>query len=168
MDPYLLWGLGLIGAAILLVAVELFVPSGGLIAVTAGLVAVAGIVCLFLADVAWGVLGLLGVLILAPIMFFGGLKVWTSTPIGRSMIGEQTESERLAAMESQNRELAERLALVGTEGEAITELRPVGVVRIDGTRYDAMADTQYISAGARVRVIHADGMQIKVRSVDSA
>lgn len=168
MEPYLLWGLALLGVAVLLVAVELFVPSGGLIAVTAALVAVSGVVCLFIADPIWGVVGLLCVIVLAPIMFFGGLKIWASTPIGRMMIGEVSEADRLASIEAQTQDYQDRMALLDAEGEAITDLRPVGVVRIDGTRYDAMADTHMIEAGSRVRVIHIDGMMVKVRKVDSA
>ena len=44
MEPKLLWGLGLIGAALLLLLLEIFIPSMGVLFVTAIVVALAGVV----------------------------------------------------------------------------------------------------------------------------
>ena len=50
MEPKLLWGLGLIGAALLLLLLEIFIPSMGVLFVTAIVVALAGVVTLFTYD----------------------------------------------------------------------------------------------------------------------
>lgn len=50
----------------------------------------------------------------------------------------------------------------GAVGEAITTLRPVGVVEIDGERYDAIAEAEYIEAGTRVQVLRVQGYQVVV------
>lgn len=163
METYLAWGLGLIGIAVLLVVVEIFLPTGGLVAVLSALTALAGIVSLFLHDVTWGAIGLLGVLIAAPIAFFGGLRIWESSPIGRRMMGAPSDKELAEDQAEHAREQDERAALVGREGEAVTPLRPVGIVRIDGKRWDAHAELTFIESGERVVVTSADGMQIKVR-----
>ena len=42
MDPLLVWGIALLAAALVLFALELFIPSGGLLGVVAGVAAVAG------------------------------------------------------------------------------------------------------------------------------
>jgi len=163
MDQMLLWGLVLLGAAVLLGVLELFLPSGGLIAVVAGLTALTGVGFLFRYDTAWGAIGLLGVVVLGPVGFFVGLNVWTKTAIGRRFIGEPSEDEERARVEQEHRQIEQRRSLVGVDGVAITPLRPVGMVELDGRRYDAHAETEMIESGQRVRVSSVDGMHIKVR-----
>ena len=60
-------------------------------------------------------------------------------------------------------EKARTASLVGREGVALTALRPVGGVELDGKRLDALAETTFVAAGTRVRITQADGSQIKVR-----
>lgn len=54
--------------------------------------------------------------------------------------------------------------LVGKSGEAVTPLRPIGTIRVDGRRYQATADEGFIASGARIKVVRYDGMEIVVRS----
>lgn len=165
-ETHLIWGAGLLAGSLLLLFVEVFIPSGGLIALVAGAAAIAGIWQLFLYDTIWGVIGILGVLIMAPVVISFGLKVLPSTPIGRKMFfgdsspeaADRKRAEESAAVDSIH-------ALVGMEGEAVTDLRPVGVVRLDGRRFDALAEGAFIDAGTPVRVTVVDGVQVKVRPV---
>lgn len=163
----LLVGLGLLAASLLLVFAELFIPSGGLLAVGAGAAAIAGIVVLFgHEDKWWGFIGIGLVLVGAPVAVSLGLKIWPHTPIGKKMLlGETTEEEieakRLAELEVRERQRA----LVGAEGEVVTTLRPVGVVRLGEQRFDALAETGIIEAGQRVRVVAVYDNQIKVRAI---
>jgi membrane-bound serine protease (ClpP class) len=165
MDPLLLWGLGLIGAAILLVILEVFVPSAGILTVTAVVVAIAGVVCLFLYETAWGVAGMLTVIVLGPLVGFGAVQLWRHTPLGRKMIGVPSEDEIERRREAEQRERESRMALLGAEGVAITDLRPVGIIRIGDQRMDALAQTFMIPAGSRVKVVQVEGNQIKVRAI---
>lgn len=72
--------------------------------------------------------------------------------------------DQLEAQRQQERSERDALhALVGAEGVAMTDLRPVGAVRIDGTRYDALAEVGVIAAGTKVRVTKVEFNQIKVR-----
>ncbi len=162
-NQYLAWGLTLLGIAVFLVVIELFVPSGGIIAIVAALTAIAGIISLFVHDVVWGLIGLVSVLIATPIMVFGGLRVWATTRIGRRMLGEESEDVLARRQEVETRRRDEIASLVGAQGEAVTDLHPIGVVRIDGRRYDAQAEVRLIDAGDKIVVTHADGFQIKVR-----
>jgi membrane-bound serine protease (ClpP class) len=57
------------------------------------------------------------------------------------------------------------LALVGMEGEALTDLRPVGVARFEGKRMDVTAELGLIPRGARVRISEVEGNLIKVRPI---
>lgn len=162
-EPLLLWGLALLGVALILVAVEVFVPSAGLISVGAGVCAVAGVVCLWRVSPTWGIAGTLAVIILGPALFFFLMTILPSTPVGRSLIGAIPEEEREARelAEQQARDL--RQALVGAEGTALTALRPAGKVEIDGRRYDALAQTTVIDAGTPVRVVRATMSDLIVR-----
>jgi membrane-bound ClpP family serine protease len=164
-EEFLFWGLGLIAAALMLVIVEVFIPSGGLIALTATGCSIAGVYCLFQVSTAWGVTGIAVLAVLGPAAFAFALRIWPSTPMGRKMLGEkppeQVEAERLAAL----RERDTLLALVGQEGIVLSDLRPVGVVQIGGKRYDALSEAGLVRAGSRVRVIVAEPSQLKVRAL---
>ena len=164
MTP-LIWGLSLIGLALILTLLEVFVPSGGVIAVLAALVAIAGLIGLFLHDMTWGLTGSLALLVLTPIAVAFGIKVWTNSRIGRAMMGVPTEEEeeRRRLAERERREA--RLALMGAEGVALNDLRPIGVIEIDGQRYDAASETGLVRRGTKVRVTHATDFEIKVREI---
>ena len=56
-------------------------------------------------------------------------------------------------------------SFVGKQGTTITVLRPVGVVRIDGERIDAMAETGSIEADCEIKVTSVYDNQVKVRTV---
>ncbi len=164
-EAMLFWGIGLLAAALLLIILEVFSPSGGLIAIVATCCAIAGVACLFRLSALWGLVGILTLLFLGPLAFGFALKVWPHTPIGRRMLGERpaevVEAERQAA----EREREQRLALIGREGVVLTDLRPVGVVEVDGKRYDALSEESLIRAGSRVRVSVVEPNQVKVRRV---
>ena len=169
MDVMLIWGLALLGISILLLVVELFVPSGGVIALTSGVVGIAGIVCLFLmkeSPILWGSAGTLTMLIIFPSAFALWVKILPSTKIGQNMLGDIPEEEHERQREEQQQARDRLLALVGREGTAKTVLRPVGVIEIDGHRYDALAEGVAIEPGRRVRVIEIVNMQIRVRPID--
>lgn len=166
MGDYMMWGLALLAAAALLVVVEVFVPSGGIIAVTAGVTAIAAVVVMFLDGWRTGLVGILIVLVLGPAVVAFALRIWPSTPMGRRILrADQDEAAAATRAMEEERERREKLALVGAEGVALTELRPVGVVEIEGRRYDALAETSIIDAGSRVKVSRIEGVQVRVRGL---
>src|SRR4051812_36996417 len=127
METLLIWGMCLIGAAVLLVVVELFVPSAGALGVTAITLAIAGIVCMFKADTVWGFSSLLAVLILGPAAIAFGLRIWPSTPMGRKIIGIPSDEEREQQRLAEEDEKKSRQALIGAEGVVLIDLRPIGI-----------------------------------------
>lgn len=163
MDPLLIWGLGLLCIALVLVLLEFFVPSAGAIAITAAVCAIGGLVCLFRFSPLWGVMGLFGLLITTPLVVWAGLALWQHTPIGRRMIGAPTEEEQFEKIQKEESFVKQRLGLLDKQGVAVTDLRPVGVVDIDGHRHDAVTDADFISPGTRVRVTHVEASQVRVR-----
>jgi len=163
-DALLLLGLGLLGAALLLLVAEVFIPSGGLLSIGSGAAAIAGVVALFRYDQQWGLIGVLSIVVLGPMAFGFALKVWPNTPIGRRMLlGDRTEEEIVHEQLAQKEQLDRMRALVGAEGVALTPLRPIGTIKIGDQRFDALSEIDLIEAGQRVVVTDAGNNQIKVR-----
>ena len=154
----------------MLLVIELFVPSGGLIGILCGVAAISSIVAFFMYDTSWGVGVSLAYVVLTPITIVFVFKLWISSPVGKAMVlGESVtagDEESVARSEQDRRaRLAELEQLVGAEGVAETALRPVGTVRINGQRTDAMAEAGVIPANTPVVVTDIYDNQIKVRAV---
>ena len=165
-EQELVWGVILVVAALALFLLEVFVPSMGLLSMLGIGLAIAGLVLLFRADPLIGVVGLVAMVVLGPMILVFGLKVFPHTPIGRAILfGGKTQEQVEQEAAAQQAEADRRLALIGMEGTALTVLRPVGAVRIEGQRYDALSELGMIQPGARVKVTAVDGTQVKVREI---
>jgi membrane-bound serine protease (ClpP class) len=161
-EHLLIWGVLLVGLSLVLLSAEAFIPSGGLISLVAAAVAISGVVCLFKVDWRWGAAGLGTLVILGPMVFIFALQLMPSTRVGRSlMFGEQGE-DRPVLREESGHELD---ALVGSEGLVLTDLRPVGSIRLGDQRLDALAEVSYLPAGTKIRVVSVEGTTIRVRAV---
>lgn len=161
-DP-LLWGLALVALGFILIAIEAFVPSAGLIAIASCICAIAGVVLLWIADIRFGVSGMLAVIILGPALFFFLMNILPSTPAGRALLGEEDERANEARELADRDRFDELRSLVGLEGVALSDLRRVGTVQVDGGRYDALAEVQQIEAGEKIVVTAAEMNQLRVR-----
>ncbi len=164
----LLWAVLLLAIALVLLFVEVFVPSGGIIMIC-GLICMAfGVFFLFQVDTTVGLIGATLSLISLPIMFAIGMKMLPNTPFFRRIElragnpDRKMGSQGIAGADNQS----EAAALIGLTGEAMTDLRPIGVCMINGRRRDCLATGGAIEKGAEIEVIAADGMQVKVREVD--
>ena len=160
-DTLIIWAVLLIAAAILIFFIEIFVPTGGVLGVLAGLAMVSGIVILFYKDTTLGLIGTIVSLVALPFVMGLGLKILPNTPIFKRL----TLTERQQATPPLVSDGAHASAVVvGDTGKALTELRPVGTVLINGQRVDCLAEQGIIQPGAPVRVVSVDGMQTKVRA----
>lgn len=159
----ILWGFGLLLAALVLVAIEVFVPSGGVIGIVAFLTALAGVIAFWTVSWMWGLISLLLVLILAPLSVSFALRIMPSTPVGKHLIlSSDVETSTEQALREQERREQEQ-ALIGAQGVALTDLRPVGAANFEGTRVEVMAEGGPIDAGTPIRVTAVEGNQIRVR-----
>jgi membrane-bound ClpP family serine protease len=159
------WGVALLAFMFVLLFVELFLPTGGVLGMVAAVVGISGLVCLFRYDLNWGFSGLLALVVLLPAFAAFAFRIWPQTPMGRRVIGTPSDEEVDAKRLAELRERERLTAMVGKEGLVLTALRPVGLVEIDGARMDALSETMYVRAGAKVKVTYADGSQIKVREI---
>ena len=166
MDDPILWAVVCFGIALLLFILELFIPSGGLLGVGMGLALITGIVLLFQVNKTMGLVGALVAVALLPVLIALLLKVWPDTPIARMLMlhspgqPDRDEDEPVPAAAHPHEHL------VGATGTAMTDLHPVGTCRINGQRIECLAEGGIIRRGSNVKVVAADGMQVKVRKLD--
>jgi len=57
-----------------------------------------------------------------------------------------------------------RVDLIGQEGFALSDLRPIGTAVFADERVDVTTDGEYIAKDTRVRVVRADNMKVVVRA----
>jgi len=165
METMLLAGVGLLGVSILLIVLEAFVPSGGVIGVVAAICAIIGVIVLWRFSTIWGVSGLLSVAVLGPMCFGYALKIMPYTAIGRQLMGPGAEEIAEIGREERQAEKDRRIALIDREGVALTDLRPIGTIEIDGQHHEASAQGGLIDRGSAVRVTDVSGPEIRVRAV---
>ncbi|MGI9241593.1 MAG: NfeD family protein [Verrucomicrobiales bacterium] len=58
-------------------------------------------------------------------------------------------------------------ALLDQSGVAETDLRPAGKGRLDGIKYDVLAETGMISNGSKIKVVRVEGSRVIVRAGES-
>jgi membrane-bound serine protease (ClpP class) len=159
-ESRILSGVILIVIAMIVFFIEIFIPSGGLLAVGASIALVAGVVMLFYADPTYGLMGVIFALIAIPFLLAVGLKIMPNTLIVRML------TLKSAPPIDKQAEAAAVQALLDATGKALTDLRPVGTCMINAKRTECIAERGMIAAGQPVRVVSADGMQVKVRVDD--
>jgi membrane-bound ClpP family serine protease len=165
MESLLLWGLILLAVAVVLVIIDLFVPSMGMLSLAGIAVAIAGCVVLFRYDTTWGFVGVTSCLVGGPALFALGFKIMPHTPVGKRLI---LNDKVLKVPQAGTKEVFNDLeSLIGQAGLVVSDLRPVGIVKIDNAKYDALSETTLIRAGATVKVIAVEGSTLKVRAVGS-
>ena len=107
-------------------------------------------------------------MVLGPIMAWFAFKLWISSPLAKQMVlggivSEDREEAKQIADAQQRERLDHWQHLVGKTGVTLSVLRPVGVVRINGERIDAIAETGSIEADTPIIVVSATDNQLKVR-----
>jgi membrane-bound serine protease (ClpP class) len=156
----------LVGAGVILLAIELFVTPGFGVTGILGLVALLGGLGLSLvgAGATWGVIitavGQVAVsLLLAIAVSLAMLRLLPRLPFGRPLILE-TE---LAAREGFASAPETDRAWLGKRGTAVSTLRPAGIADIEGQRVDVVSDGEFIDTGEPITAVRVDGNRIVVR-----
>lgn len=83
----------------------------------------------------------------------------------RNMWSKITLKDRLtkeAGYTSLNKEYEQ---LIGKNGVTLTDLRPVGTIKIENKDYSAISNAQWIEKGTKVQVTHVDGTRILVKKL---
>jgi membrane-bound ClpP family serine protease len=141
MEPWML-ALFCLLFAVALVAIDLFVPSGGVLAIAAGVIGLVGVAFLFVHN-SWLGLGVLtAIVLLAPFVFSGMVTAWQKSPIGKRVmltaITPPVEQERVR---------------VGMTGRTVSTLRPMGEAEFGMLTVQVISEFGTIDRGKPVHVV---------------
>lgn len=164
MTP-LLWAIVLLALAMVIIVLEMFLPSGGVLAVCAGLSAITAVVLVFVYEGPIpGAIFLLISCVLLSITAAGVIRWWPHTALGRRMLN-LPPGEELAVASPPNYEPLKEL--IGMYGMTTSKMVPGGVITIEGKSYDAVSQAGAIDEGCQVRIVSVDGTRIMVRKEDA-
>ena len=144
----------------ILLGAEIYVP-GGILGALGGLALLGAIIIGFRVE-AFGTQGAIisAFIILATVvagMFFW-LKFFPETPMGKKLSLSSSTADYKAYDETHQK-------LTGQIGEAVNNLRPSGIARLDDKRIDVVANGSWIEKGSRVKVIDVTGNRVVVRKL---
>jgi len=157
-------GFILLAAGLVLGVLEIFVPTGGLLAAATATCFVASIVMFFLHGALWGFAALLAYSAGAPFAVVFAFRMWTRTPIARKMVLGDTQAGMPGEEGTAPAPNAPGAVPVGAEGTAETTLRPVGMVRFGELRVESVAEMGMIEAGTAVKVVESTPLRVVVRA----
>jgi membrane-bound serine protease (ClpP class) len=152
-----IYGLIMIGTGLLLVALEFFLP-GGIVGAAGGIIFLSGLV-LFAVDSPSLLLTI--AVVIASLALFVVMIRYLIKRIQRTKstfyLSDDQEGYRASKWAEE---------LMGEEGLALSDMRPAGHIRIDGTQYQAVSKMGYLRKGTKIKVIGGEGAHLVVRSVE--
>lgn len=160
MSP-VVWSILLLFVGLLLIMLEVFIPSGGVIGFLSISAVMAAIFTAFYNHgLEVGMIFLTVAAIAIPVVMAVAFRYWPQTPLGKRVLLEvPTESEILPEDSPQLRALRK---LVGKVGVAKSMMLPSGSVMVDGMTFDAVSEGMAIEAGESVRVVEVRGNRVVV------
>jgi len=158
--PDIAWAILLLLVGCALVVLEVFIPSGGIIAILSAVALIAALVMAFQESATTGpMIGFIFAavtLFAVPSLVALAFKYWPRTPMGKAFLGELPTEADLLPEDS-------RRSLIGRVGVARTKMLPSGAVEIDGQMIDAVTQGQAIEPGAYVVVAEVRANRVVVR-----
>ncbi len=149
--------LQLVGVVVIIA--EIILPSGGILSIAA--LGVFGYSLFIVFNEISMIIGFSFVaadLILIPVLVIVGLKLLARSPV--------TLRKTLSRKEGVSSQSSELESYVGTQGNAVTDLRPAGIAVINGKRVDVVTRGEYLKKDSAIIVTTVTGNQIIVRKKD--
>jgi len=138
--------------ALAILVLEVFVPSGGVLAVLGGIGLLVSTYYGFQESIFLGIGQILASIIAVPLMFFYGLR-------------KMTLNKKLDTEEGFHSDKSGMDYLLNRQGVALTSLRPSGSIIIDGKRFDVVTEGEMIDKDTPVRVSKIEGARIVVKTL---
>jgi membrane-bound ClpP family serine protease len=158
--PDIAWAILLLVAGCALAVLEVFVPSGGIIAILSAVAFIGSIVIAFQPSATTGpgvgFLFALVTVVAVPTLVGLAFKIWPKTRLGKAFIGELPSEEEVAPHDP-------RRALLGRVGITRTKMLPSGAVEVDGQIIDAVSQGQAIEPGTYVVISEVRANRVVVR-----
>ncbi|MEM9586506.1 MAG: NfeD family protein [Planctomycetota bacterium] len=157
------YAIGLLLLFYVLVVLEFFIPSGGILGAGAALAAVAAIVVAFTHSLGMGATVTIILGVTTPLLFAVMVRVWPRTSIGRMLLNRRPGE--LAPEPAPKTTLSGEplTSLEGKLGVAKSDLLPSGRVRVDHHNLDAVSVGMPIERGTPVVVTRVQGSRVTVR-----
>ena len=149
--------LQLVGVVVIIA--EIILPSGGILSIVA--LAIFGYSLFIVFNEISMIIGFSFVaadLIFIPVLVIVGLKLLARSPV--------TLRKTLSRKEGVSSQSSELESYVGTQGNAVTDLRPAGIAVINGKRVDVVTRGDYLGKDSAIVVAAVTGNQIIVRKKD--
>src|SRR3954470_19627765 len=158
--PDIAWAILLFLAGCTLVVLEVFIPSGGIISILAGVALIASIVIASwegpTTGPATGFVFFAVAIFAVPTIVALAFKYWPKTKMGKAFLGELPREDEVVPDDP-------RRGLIGRVGVARSKMLPSGAVEIDGQMIDAMSQGQAIEPGTYVVVVEVRANRVVVR-----
>lgn len=155
----------IVGLSVL--ALELFLPSAGLLFVIALCCVVLSIVVAFMTGMRYGMAMLAVDFVLAIFLPGIALRLWQMTPMGRRMfLGAPDEKGGEDDVASTAADGLDYQSLLEEIGKTVTPHRPAGTTDFGGRRVDTVSEGVMIAKNEVVRVIAVEGRRIVVRRLE--
>ncbi|MGC1275493.1 MAG: NfeD family protein [Planctomycetaceae bacterium] len=154
--------------ALALLAAEVFVPSGGFIAVLMLLSLAGSVFCAYQAwwesspTLWWSYVA--SVLLLLPGVLIGAFAIFPRTAYGRRVLLDAPAPEEI---EGYSKEQAELQQLVGQRGKTVTLHSPGGMVSVGGRRYHSETRGMMLDPGEEVEIVAVKGNRLVIRLADT-
>ncbi len=151
-----------VGLAILVA--EVFIPSGGVLAILTTITLCLSLACAYNAwyeryPAAWW--GFCGLVVLAiPTTLGSAFYVFPRTAMGRRVL---LEAPNMAQLEPYAEETARLEQHIGKFGKTLTMLNPGGLVLVDNERLHAFSEGQMIDPGCSIEILEIRGTRVLVR-----
>jgi len=144
-------------AGLLLLVIEMFVPSFGIIGLS-GTAAVFTAVAWSALDTGQGVRMILVALGVAVVLFLIARRFLRRSSVWSQIVLSYAETKDRGYIAP-----SDEASLVGCAGVAITVLRPAGIAQIKDKRMDVVSEGAFIASGMAVVVVKTEGTRIVVR-----
>ncbi len=144
--------------AILLV-IEVFVPSFGLITICAMGAMAGGLAIFFNHSSTAGWIGVFVAVVMIPTVLIMAYRLFPKTSFGKHVSLAGPDRAKGDAIPD-TKQLEQMLGLTG---KVITPLRPVGMCDFSGQRLECVAESGYVDKNQVVEVIEVEGTQLTVR-----
>jgi len=149
--------LQLVGVVVIIA--EIILPSGGILSIAAlGVFGYSLFIVFNEISMTIGFAFVAADLILIPVLVIVGLKLLARSPV--------TLRKTLSRKEGVSSQSSELESYVGTQGNAVTDLRPAGIAVINGKRVDVVTRGDYLEKDSAIVVAAVTGNQIIVRKKD--
>ncbi len=144
---------------LILLVIEAIIPGFGLPGISGIILVVLGAI-LAMGSVTQALMSVSVAIIITTLITLLLIKRGSKSPIFDKIILDIQHKEEEGYVSAKPKD-----EYLGKEGIAVTELRPSGIIEIDGRRLDALSSGNFIQKNTRVKVIKVEGSKIIVRRI---